>query len=147
MKEINCQICKKRRELIQELNRIADKGGLFVREKKRIRDKISGELGYIEKLDECPACRAEKKPTAMNDFGADFEQTTHVHVCGVCGLRLPKKEDSAFKGTFVCSNLGEYENGELYEYKVPDPTGLIRTKGKKGLVEGKGLQYGSPPSI
>lgn len=117
MKEIHCKICQGRKEKIAELNRIAETDGAFVREKRRTRDLVSKADGYVERLDECPQCRKNGTITGMNDFGANFEQTTHYHRCGICGTKLPKDEDSVYKGTFVCSDLGDCENGEIITHR------------------------------
>lgn len=117
---IKCQICESRKEPIAELNKIKQKYGAFVREKRRTNTismegngKVS-ERGYVEKMDECSICRKKGEPTAISDFGANFEQTQHIHKCGLCGSRFPENEDKVYKGTFVCSDLGDQENGELY---------------------------------
>jgi RecJ-like exonuclease len=118
MKEIPCQICRGRREKIAELNRLKEQGGPFLREKRRTnlysRDEERViEKGYVEQLDECPECRRRGDTTAMNDIGANFEQTTHIHKCGKCGIKLPKDSETVFKGTYTSSDLGEGVNGEL----------------------------------
>jgi hypothetical protein len=109
---VECEIYKTRKEKIRELDAM-DRD----RERFRTMDPMTKENGAVEDLDECPRCREKGKISAMNDFGADFEQTTHYHRCGICGLRLPSDPNAAYKGTFVCSDLGNKGNGELRIYK------------------------------
>jgi len=115
METIECPICSKRREMIEELNEIGKTEGEMIREKRRTRDVVLGFSGFVDELDECPGCRERFETSAMNDIGVSFEQKQHIHFCPKCNKRMPEDPEQVYERTFVCSDLGCCNNGELYE--------------------------------
>lgn len=98
-KVIPCPICENRRDtyraLKREVERMKPKSeGDYVQEWERNKDE------YIQKLRECPKCRAR-----LSSGTADVNMFTHIHSCAKCNLNFPEEPGQVYEGDFFNDNF------------------------------------------